>query len=51
VNPQVFRPWFAFDSVTGITGNLVWPSPMTFTFAIPIADRGADRRRSCIAGI
>ena len=36
MNPQVFRPWTAFDTVTGITGNLVWPSPDTFTFAIPI---------------
>jgi len=23
-NPQAFRPWFAYDSVTGITGNLLW---------------------------
>jgi hypothetical protein len=36
LNPQVFRPWTAFDTVTGITGNLVWPSPDTFKFAIPI---------------
>jgi hypothetical protein len=36
MNPQVFRPWSAFDTVTGITGNLVWPSPDTFKFAIPI---------------
>lgn len=24
-NPQAFRPWKAYDSVTGITGNLLWP--------------------------
>ena len=35
LHPQVFRPWVAFDTVTGITGNFVWPSPETFKFAIP----------------
>ena len=35
LNPQVFRPWVAFDTVTGITGNLAWPSPDTFKFALP----------------
>ena len=24
-NPQAFRPWFAYSSVTGITGNIVMP--------------------------
>ena len=33
-NPQAVRPWFAYDSVTGITGNLVWPMPDRFSFAI-----------------
>jgi hypothetical protein len=35
ISPQVFRPWVAFDTVTGITGNLVWPAPEMFKFAIP----------------
>ena len=35
LHPQVFRPWVAFDTVTGITGNFVWPSPETFKFAMP----------------
>jgi hypothetical protein len=34
-NPKAFRPWSAFDSVTGITGNLVWPSPDSFKFTYP----------------
>ena len=36
VNPAVFRPWFAFDRVSGITGNLVMPMSDGFTFAIPV---------------
>ena len=24
-NPQAFKPWVAYDTVTGITGNLVVP--------------------------
>ena len=35
LHPQVFKPWVALDTVTGITGNLVWPLPDTFKFAIP----------------
>jgi hypothetical protein len=35
LNPQVFRPMVAFDAVTGITGNLVWPAPENFRFALP----------------
>jgi hypothetical protein len=34
--PQAFRPWFAFGSVTGITGNLVVPMYDAFEFAIPV---------------
>lgn len=34
-NPKAFKPWSAFDSVTGITGNLVWPSPDSFKFTYP----------------
>jgi len=34
-NPKAFRPWTAFDSVTGITGNLVWPAPDSFKFSYP----------------
>ena len=33
-NPQAFRPWLAFTSVTGITGNLVWAMPDAFPYAI-----------------
>ena len=40
-NPQAVRPWAAYDSVTGITGNLVWPMPDTFRFAIPTLLIGA----------
>ena len=40
-NPQAVRPWFAYDSVTGITGNLVLPMPDTFRFAIPTLVIGA----------
>ncbi|HUQ87433.1 MAG TPA: hypothetical protein VM096_07740 [Vicinamibacterales bacterium] len=36
IHPQVFRPWVAYDTVTGITGNLLWPLPDTFKFAMPI---------------
>jgi hypothetical protein len=35
IHPRVFRPWSAYDTVTGITGNLVMPLPDSFTFAIP----------------
>jgi hypothetical protein len=35
IHPQVFRPWSAYDTVTGITGNLVMPLPDSFKFAIP----------------
>jgi hypothetical protein len=35
INPQVFRPWVAYDTVTGITGNLVMPMPDAFKFAVP----------------
>jgi hypothetical protein len=34
-NPQAVRPWTAYDAVTGITGNLVWPMPDAFRFAVP----------------
>ena len=34
-NPQAFKPWAAYDSVTGITGGLVWPAD-GWTFAIPV---------------
>lgn len=34
-NPQAFRPWLAWDSVTGITGNLVLPMDDAFRYAIP----------------
>ncbi|MEP6783250.1 MAG: hypothetical protein ABI983_06240 [Acidobacteriota bacterium] len=36
-HPKVFRPWFAYWSVTGITGNLVWPMWDAFEYAIPTA--------------
>ena len=35
IHPRVFRPLFAFNSVTGITGNLVWPVYDAYEFAIP----------------
>ena len=37
LNPQVFRPWFAYWTVTGITGNLVWQMWDAFEYAIPVA--------------
>jgi hypothetical protein len=37
MNPQVLRPWSAYASVTGITGNLVWPTGDAFEYAIPVA--------------
>lgn len=40
-NPKAFRPWFAFDSITGITGNLVLPIADSFHFAIPLLMVGA----------
>jgi hypothetical protein len=36
VHPTVFRPWFAYGSVTGITGNLVMPMYDAFEFTIPV---------------
>ena len=36
INPQVFRPWFAYGSVSGITGNLVIPMYDGFEFSIPV---------------
>jgi hypothetical protein len=35
VNPKAFRPWFAYDSIVGITGNLVWPAPDAFKYSYP----------------
>ena len=35
VNPQAFKPWSAYGSVTGITGNLVMPISDAFGFAFP----------------
>ena len=35
-NPQMFRPWLAFSSVTGIAGNLVVPMNDAFGFAFPV---------------
>ena len=39
-NPQAFRPWLAYSSVTGITGNLVWPMWDAFEYTIPFAITG-----------
>ena len=36
IKPQVFRPWFAYWSVTGITGNLVLPMYDAYEYAIPV---------------
>jgi hypothetical protein len=36
VNSQVLRPWFAYGSVTGITGNLVVPMYDGFQYAFPV---------------
>ncbi len=33
-NPQAFRPWRAYDSVSGITANLVWPAAEA-SYAVP----------------
>ena len=41
MNPQVFRPWFAYVSVAGITGNLVWPANDAFEYTIPVLIAGA----------
>ena len=41
INPQAVRPWFAYDSVTGITGNLLLPMPDGFSFAIATLIVGA----------
>jgi hypothetical protein len=35
-NPQVFRPWMAYSSVTGITGNLVWPLWNGVEYTLPV---------------
>ncbi|HEX8029812.1 MAG TPA: hypothetical protein VF491_15170 [Vicinamibacterales bacterium] len=35
-NPQAFKPWSAYDSVTSITGNLVLPMYQASEFAIPV---------------
>jgi hypothetical protein len=40
INPQAFRPWSAYMSVTGITGNLVWPMWDAFEYTIPMAIAG-----------
>lgn len=40
-NPQVFRPWMAYDTATGITGNFVWPMPDAFKYAFPTLLVGA----------
>ena len=39
-NPQAFRPWLAYDSVTGITGNLLLPLdnvPLVFAITTLVA--------------
>jgi hypothetical protein len=36
INPQVFRPWFAYSSVTGITTNLVLPLYNGNEYAFPV---------------
>ncbi len=36
VNPKVLKPWFAYGSVTGITGNLVVPMYDAFEYAFPV---------------
>jgi hypothetical protein len=36
IKPAVFRPWLAYGSVTGITGNLVMPMYDAFEFTIPV---------------
>ena len=40
LNPTVFRPWLAYMSVTGITGNLVWPMWDAFEYTLPVAAAG-----------
>ena len=40
LNPQAFRPWFAYMSVTGITGNLVWPMWDAFEYTLPVGVAG-----------
>ena len=40
LNPQAFRPWFAYWTVTGITGNLVWQLWDAYEYAIPVAIAG-----------
>jgi hypothetical protein len=40
-NPKAVRPWFAYDSVSGITGNLVWTMPDGFSYAIATLVAGA----------
>ena len=41
-NPQAVRPWLAYESVTGITGNLLWPmSDAPLVFAVVTLILGA----------
>jgi hypothetical protein len=35
-HPKVFKPLVAYASVTGITGNLVWPLWNSYEYAIPV---------------
>jgi hypothetical protein len=35
-HPKVFKPLIAYNSVTGITGNLVWPLWNASEYAIPV---------------
>lgn len=37
INPQSFRPWFAYSGVTGITGNLVVHLYDGAEFTVPVA--------------
>ena len=41
-NPQAFRPWRAYDSVSGITANLVWPAAEA-SYAVPALVAIADQ--------
>ena len=40
INPQVVKPWLAYGSVTGITGNLVIPMYDAFEFTVPVLVAG-----------
>jgi hypothetical protein len=35
-HPKAFKPLTAYDAVTGITGNLVWPLSNSSEYAIPV---------------